>query len=463
MVFIPHIDLLTRLELFLRRAKVAPLALARATSYSRQHLLRVRLGEANPTRRLILEVIAACGRLSGEAVTPGTLFERGAELLRSPHQRLSRLFASDLGKLAVLLEDVSGDDWTERALAAGIASETSVVYLLRAGAGRIDREPRAAAKIFLAASSMAVELRGTAPELAASLRAHALKGHANAMRHLGEYDAALADLTIAVRLFADALHCTNEAGRVEHVRGGVLFKMERWREAGIAARQARAQFVATSDTRRAAHADMLLAAILFEEGDIDAARGRWLRLLDILEDLRDWETLARVWQNLGACEIRRGDGRAARHWLRRAAAKFRSLEMRTELVRTRWNIATCIAIFRNRNAGIRALQHVEREFIELDAFADAACVALDALELMLDGAEATAALTRYAQQIARTLVKAGLGASAAAALDQLRRIARAPNRQAIVAGVRAALRDADTSCRQVAPEPRGMPPAAIPL
>ena len=460
MVFIPHIDLLTRLELFLRRARVAPLALARATSYSRQHLLRVRLGEANPTRRLILDVTAACGKVSGEAVTPGTLFERGDELFRSPHQRLSRLFAPDLKRLAVLLEDVTYDDWSERVLAAGIASETTVGQLLRAGSTRTDREPRQAATIFSTAAAMATRLAGTAPELAASLQAHALKGRANALCHLGRFVAALADLELASSLFLEARYCTNEAGRVAYTRGMVLFKTERWVEGRNAAQEARARFVAAGDARRAAYADLLLAAILFDEGNPGLARETWLRLLGILADLGDWEALARVWQNLGACEIRRGDARAARFWLQRAAAKFRELGLRTELVRTRWNIATYLATFRTRDSGVRALQHVAREFSELGALADAACVGLDAIELMLDGGTPPAALTRYAQDIASILADAGLAVSAATALDQLRRIARAADRQAVVAAVRAALREAAAEClsRERA-QAGGTPPA----
>lgn len=446
-MFIPHIDLLTRFELFLRREDIAPLAVAQAAVYSRQHLLRVRLGDGLPTRRLVIDVTAACKKLSRKAVTPGMLFERGDALLGSPHQRLSRMFAADLRRLAVFLERVDGDDWTEHVLSAGIESETAVRYLLRVGTPRIDQEPRDAAAIFAAAAGMAARLRETAPELTASLQAHALKGRANALRHMGEFDTALADLALASQLFLKAGFCMNEAGRVAYTRGTVLFKMERWADARGAAQKARARFVSTGDARRAAHADLLLAGILFDEGQVDAARDTWLRLRGILDDLGDSEALARVWQNLGACEIRRGDGAEARHWLRYAAAAFRALGNRTELARTQWNIATYIATFRDPERGIHALRHVERDFTELGAFTDAGCVGLDAIEFMIARKTPDAALTRYAQGVAGVLVRAGLDVSAASALDQLRRIARAQNRRKVVAEVRAALRELDAPCR----------------
>jgi tetratricopeptide (TPR) repeat protein len=451
-VFVSHIDLRTRLELFLRRKDLAPLAVAKAAVYSRQHLLRVRLGEVGPTRRFVTDVTKACKKLSNEPVTPGMLFERGQELLESSYQRLSSLFTEEMRQIAAFLGSVQGDDWPARVLAAGIESETLVGYLLRVGEPRIDKAPRQAAAIFFTAAGMATRLRDTQPELAASLQAHALTGRANALRHLGEFDEALADLALAARLFGKARYCVNEAGRVEYTRGGVLFKMERFADARSAAQQARARFVSTGDTRRAAHADLLLAGILFDEGSVDAAREMWLRLRAILDDLGDSDALARVWQNLGACEVKRGDAPSARHWLRYAAAAFRALENRTELARTQWNIATYIATFRDRERGIRALRHVEQTFTELGSFSDAGCVGLDAIELMIESKTPNAALTPYAQGVAGVLVRAGLHISAATALDQLRRIARAQDRYAVVAEVRKALRDMDRPCRPAARE-----------
>lgn len=287
----------------------------------------------------------------------------------------------------------------------------------------------------------------TEPELAASLHAQALKGRANARRHLGEFEEALSDLALARRLFVEAKYCINDAGRVEYTRGTVFFKMERSTDARASAERARALFVSSGDAARAAHADLLLAGILFEEGQVDAARDIWLRVRAILDDLDDSEALARVWQNLGACEIRRRDAAAARHWLRRAAAAFRAMGNRTELARTHWNIATYVATFRSRDRGIRALQHVSRTFDELGAFADAGCVGLDALELMMEGKAQRASLRRYAQDLAAVLTRAGLAVSAAIALDKLREIARASDHQSVIQEVRAALRASDGPCR----------------
>lgn len=400
-----------------------------------------------PTRRFVVDMTGACKRLSREVVTPGTLFERGDELLQSPYQRLGRLFLRDLRLLDNLLVNVPEERLAESVVAAGARSETAVAYLLRQGESRIDRKPTEAAAIFHSAAAMAAELAATAPELVASLQAHALKGRANALRHTGQFDAALTDLALAAKLFLKARYCTTEAGQVEYTRATVLFKMERWEEAMAATHRARAQFVTAGDTRRAVHADLLKAGILFEQGDVNGARDMWLRLLSILADLKDVETLSRVWQNLGACEIRRGQAKEARHWLRQAAASFRALGNQTELARTRWNIATYITIFKSRERGFSMLRHAQRAFVDLGLYADAGCVGLEIIEVLIDTAAPNAAVARYAQAVAGILVRAGLDVSGAVAVDQLRRIARAKDKREVLRDVRSALRELDMPCR----------------
>jgi predicted transcriptional regulator len=71
--------MLTRLEKFLQSRGIKPAHLARESGYSRQHLLRIRLGRMEPTRRCIAAISAACRRLSGEAVRASDLFDLEGE------------------------------------------------------------------------------------------------------------------------------------------------------------------------------------------------------------------------------------------------------------------------------------------------------------------------------------------------------------------------------------------------
>ena len=69
----------TRLESFIRSRGIKPAHLARESGYSRQHLLRIRMGRMEPTRRCIAAIAAACRRLSGEGVRASELFELDEE------------------------------------------------------------------------------------------------------------------------------------------------------------------------------------------------------------------------------------------------------------------------------------------------------------------------------------------------------------------------------------------------
>jgi len=69
----------TRLEKFLKSRRVKPAHLARESGYSRQHLLRIRMGRMEPTRRCIAAISAACRRLSGEPVRASDLFDLEGE------------------------------------------------------------------------------------------------------------------------------------------------------------------------------------------------------------------------------------------------------------------------------------------------------------------------------------------------------------------------------------------------
>lgn len=71
----------TRLETFIRTRGIKPAALARESGYSRQHLLRLRMGEMQPTLPCMVAIIGALRRLTGKAVRPDRVFDftgRGA-------------------------------------------------------------------------------------------------------------------------------------------------------------------------------------------------------------------------------------------------------------------------------------------------------------------------------------------------------------------------------------------------
>jgi hypothetical protein len=66
---------MTKLEAFIKAEGIKPAHLALHSEYSRQHLLRIRMGRMEPTRRCIKAIVSACRRLAREPVTASDLFD----------------------------------------------------------------------------------------------------------------------------------------------------------------------------------------------------------------------------------------------------------------------------------------------------------------------------------------------------------------------------------------------------
>jgi tetratricopeptide (TPR) repeat protein len=446
--------LVTRLELVLRKRNLGRADIAERSGYTRQHFLRLRNG-GDATRGGILAVTAAVEAATPQPVTAGMLFERADIVLHGRGKRLSSVHAEDRRALDALLRGPIDEGFSDRVAESGIASETSVRHLLGAAQKRLDRAPAEAAAIYVAAAQMGTRLPDTPAELAAALEAEALKGRANALGMLGRFDDALLCLAMAGRLFAEARYCFDEAGDVEYTRAVMLFKREHWDDALTATRTALRRFRKTGDGRRIARAQLLEANVLFEQGSWDGARTIWLQVRTALTALRDKDGLARVALNLGVCEMRRGKQQDARQWLNRARRGFRALKNDAELARTHWNMATYLATFETPLRAIRALRRAERAFLDLEMWVDAACVGLEITEYMVAiGADDEVLATR-AQNVASVFVRAGLEVSLAEALEQLRNIARSADRRRVLRTMRRALRDAETTCTEIAVAPLG--------
>jgi tetratricopeptide (TPR) repeat protein len=416
------------------------------------HLYRLRMGETDATRGVILAATGAARRLTGKRVPAGALFERADSLLKGTGQRLSAMHRADRELIDSLIGEGNLVQLADRLQAAGIHSETAVLHLLRSAQALLATNPEGTALVYDAAAEVAASLHRSPQELVLSLRAHAYKGRANALRILQRLDEATICLSRAAESFMAANFCMEEAGHVDYLRATIFLELEHWEDALSAARSAMSCFKHIGDTRRAAKAEILEAIILFEQGDIDAAHAKWIRLTGVLAALRVREDLARVWLNLGNCEIRRNRPDDAHRWLTRASTAFRKLGNAAELARTRWNIGSYVVTFfpEDGKRALRIWTTAYRGFLALRIWLDAGCVGLDMLDTMIDIGTADDELTFHACHIADTLARAGLGDGMVQALDQLRRITRHHDRLRVVRLVRTALRDSKANCNDIA-------------
>lgn len=80
---------MTRLEAFIEREGIQPKELATIARVSRQHLLRIRQGQMDPTRHVVVRLTMACAILLQRLVDPDELFNL-AEIGRDKGSRLKR-------------------------------------------------------------------------------------------------------------------------------------------------------------------------------------------------------------------------------------------------------------------------------------------------------------------------------------------------------------------------------------
>ncbi len=441
----------TRLEFFLKSHGVKPAALAAKAGYSRGHLVRAREGE--PTSVRFQEAVtAAVRRALGRPVSLTDLFEPEGVAIhsllpqstvddrrgRKSTQPRQSATAGNIATAVAELTESDTDAWLSRIRTTAAAqTEAAMRELLDAAFPLLDQQPARAELLYVAAITLTEHLQASPPLLVASLRGYAEKGRANALRMLGRYHEAMQVLIDAEQNFVDALYCSFEIGEVRYTRAGILFKMERWPQAQQAAAQARRIFEEEHDRTRSLHTQMIEGCIMVERGDLEAGRAVFVSLRKPLEARGHRDTLAFLFMNLGACDLKRREPVIARHWLHRATQLFRQLGMSSELARTRWCGAKISIVEGARARGMRELRAAMRDFEKLSMPADAGFVGLDLLEELMADVSARKEAEKLARSLVEIFIAAGANVSAAAAIAFLRDATTARNADAsLVAYVR---------------------------
>lgn len=339
---------------------------------------------------------------------------------RTRVRRSPLVMPRSVAKTVAAMSDESLAEWLRRVQDTTRAhTETAIRDLTDIAELLLDVLPMRAERLYRAAITLADALPASPPLLVAALRAYAEKGRANALRMLGRYREALDVLVDAEQHFLDARYCAIDVGNSRYTRATILWKMEKWKSAAQAASQARRIFEAEHDPAGALRARIVEGAILADEGELDAAKTIFIDLRKRLEARGDRETLARVWMNLAAVDLRRGDVFATRHWLSRAARAFRALNMATEVTRTRWCEGKLAIVASKRKEGLRLLRAAMREFEIAGMRMEAGFVGLDLLEELVRDPVAAIEAQDLAVRLADLFLAAGVAVSGAKALAYL--------------------------------------------
>jgi tetratricopeptide (TPR) repeat protein len=228
---------------------------------------------------------------------------------------------------------------------------------------------------------------------------------ASALRHLGQYHAALEATDAAGRFFGHLPAPTFDLAFVVWARANVLFSMTRYAEALPLIRDVERTFLSFGDPYHAARSRLLEANILCEQGDVRAAEDIYRDLLPYFEEDKDQEMVAWLTQNLADCAVRRDDAETAQSLARKATTLFTALGRPSEVTRLRWSLGHLLLRQEQFDAALGELRFAAADFEQRGMITSMGEVSLDIAEIRLRLGEWDEART-LAEHLAGVFLKA---------------------------------------------------------
>jgi hypothetical protein len=202
------------------------------------------------------------------------------------------------------------------------------------------------------------------------------------------------------------------------LRAMIGHHLGRTAEAVTLLRECGAAFQRFGEDRRALQVAILEAAIVYETGNIPAARSAFLAARATAERIGDQCELSRVRNNLGQCEARLGNYELALVHLRAAQHGFEQLGMTAERQRVFWIIARIRRDTGRLTEAVAQLLRVRRELFTRGMVVQSALAGLDLLEL-LAATGAREEVVCVAKELVEIFTTAGMPRDARIALAYL--------------------------------------------
>ena len=298
-------------------------------------------------------------------------------------------------------------------------------YLLDAAHDELDAHPKRAYLLTLIVLRRR-SVRAPSPMLVTWLRGRAWKEHGNALHALGHLPAALAAATRAVRILsADGVLLVERTAALM-LKGILLHQLEKTREGATLLRECHATFERLGEERRALQVAILEASLLYDAGELEAARSAFLDARATADRLHETRELTRILNNLADCEAQLGNVSKAKSYLRAALAGFDKEGMTAERQRVFWILARMRRDEGDFDAAIAELLGVRRNFISRGMLVEGALAGLDLVE-MLAAIQAHDEVQRVAAELLEVFTAAGLQQNARLALAYLAEQARLRN------------------------------------
>jgi tetratricopeptide (TPR) repeat protein len=283
------------------------------------------------------------------------------------------------------------------------ATEGLVRRVMEAAIEELDRNPKYALELLVAADSIAYGIDDKQGQF--ECHSEVWKNRANALRMLGRYEEAL-NATVTAERFAEEVRTgAFMRAQIIYTRGTVLFKMGRFAETIKAAREASNRFAEYGDVKRVIHARNLEAIALTEQGEIPEGLRVYLLIAQQLQQFDDPQMSARVRENIAVSYRRLSNYDEARANALAAQEQYRELRADSEIIRIEWTLGLIDLRVGETETGLARLRGAAAAFEALKMPADAGFVKLDVTEELLrleEWGEAGVMAGEAAEAFART-------------------------------------------------------------
>jgi tetratricopeptide (TPR) repeat protein len=224
------------------------------------------------------------------------------------------------------------------------------------------------------------------PAVLGRARGRAWRYEAGALEALSRYPDALAACNRAAEFLRTVPALADEEAKVRYIRGTVLTRMggrDNFARALAEVRAAAQAFGEYADVHMYVKVRLLEGYVLYKSERQSETLELWRNLIAHARAMRDEQTLAALYSNVGAELRKQGDLDRATWYLKAALRLFPRAGMTSQSPRVRLSLARIRAARGDYAKALAELWRVRSEFLELRILTDAEEVLLDIAELLI--------------------------------------------------------------------------------
>jgi tetratricopeptide (TPR) repeat protein len=311
----------------------------------------------------------------------GDRFAEFAETAR----RLQRERKDAPGIVAHHLEATPRDEWPGLAEEADLRTSGALEQLAALIRACCEKEPQKALILSTLATTIAETLpSGSYPPVTlAQLRAQAWKDHAHTLRFLGRFEEAFESIDMAESALAPFPATAYDKAVVGLVKASTLLQVSRFDESRALLAECRQIFQDHGDSRLFLYCGISEVALLFREEKHTEARELGLNLLTAASDAADRESIARLHNNVGYCDVHLGNLREANMHFAEAKSIFVDLGRTAEARRSDLGFGSLLIAKGHAAEGIAVLWATRADLLGDALILEAGLCGLKIAEAML--------------------------------------------------------------------------------